>query len=139
MLAALRTHAVTLAAKLLERPVVAGKRTASLEVLFTEAPLETNMRESVMEELVALRNSAKPVITYRHRRVVHSDYEIRTQGLLDGIPSLADFEKVRRGIRDLMRTFEKAVDLPMIPYENSDGSRDVDEVARVLSAGLASA
>ena len=138
VLAALRTHAVTLAAKLLERSAVAGKATASLEVLFNQAPLDSSVRDAIMQELTAVRVVAKPVIEYRHRRVVHSDYKTRTENSGEGIPSVREFNEVRSALRNLMRQFEKAAGLPSVPYENSSGSGDVDEIVHVLTAGLAS-
>lgn len=90
--AALRAYSVTLAAELLERPVVAGKRTAGLEVLLIEYVGDETARDDLLRKLNELRTSAEPVIEYRHRRVVHTDYAVRADGADSRVPTLAEFD-----------------------------------------------
>ena len=135
--AALRTYSVTLAAKLLEPPVVAGKRTASLEALLNVSALDESPCRDLLRQVKKIRLTAETVIEYRHKRVVHTDYAIRAEKTDSRSPSSAEFQDVVHGLRDFMERFEKAARLQLIPYENSNGTRDVDEVVR-LTASLPS-
>jgi hypothetical protein len=134
--AALRTYSVTLVAKLLERPMVAGKKTAGLEVLLAECVGDEAARAELLRELGELRTSADSVIEYRHKRVVHTDYAVRADGADSKIPSVGEFDGVVRGLRAFMRRLEQSAGLPTIPYENSNGRRDAHEMVRLLEAGL---
>ena len=131
--AALRTYAVTIAARLLERPISAGKRTASLEALLNESNVSEHTRVELVTRLNDIRKAAESTLEYRHKRVAHTDYAVRAEKAEGRIPSSAEFDAVVQGLLDFMERFETAAGLHVIPYENSSGARDVDEIVRLLS------